>query len=474
MTTAQPDAAPAGAVQHRLTIKEIVGYGAGDFANNLAFTTATSFLLIYYTDVAGISAAAAGTLLLVIRLFDAVMDLVAGRFVDRTYSRRFGKFRPFIMFGGVPLLVLSALTFHVPAIGESGMLLYAYLTYAALGFAYSMVNIPYGSLAGAMTQVPAERAKLASARTVAAAVVGSGLGIIVAPLLTPDRDLQTIFSVMTVSFVVVGAVMYFITVSTSKERVVRDVPKVSMRDSFRTLGSNKPLLLLCLSSALILLAQLSMQSSQVYYLRDVLGSLDLVIVLSIGQLVLTLVLAALMPTVVRRFGKKAAFLVGAAVTIVGGVAITIAPASTPWVGLVGMIVTLFGALLVNMVVWALEADTVEYGEWKTGVRAEGIIYAVFAFTRKTGTAIGGAVAAYALALGGYAAGATTQTAAADFGIRAATGLIPAAAGALALVLFFFYPLTDAKHEAITNDIAIRRIPKRARMDDPAAAEPTER
>src|SRR6476619_3645492 len=112
----------------KLNKLSIVGYGAGDAANNLAFTTATMFLLVYYTDVAGITAAAAGTLLLVVRVFDAFADVVAGRIVDRTYSKRFGgKFRPFILFGSLPLLVLSFLTFSVPQIGQTGMLLYAYL-----------------------------------------------------------------------------------------------------------------------------------------------------------------------------------------------------------------------------------------------------------------------------------------------------------------------------------------------------------
>ncbi|WCI07578.1 MFS transporter [Arthrobacter sp. OVS8] len=112
------------------------------------------FLLVYYTDVAGISAAAAGTLLLTVRIFDAFADVFAGRVVDRTFSKRFGKFRPFIMFGSIPLLLLSVATFSIPELGESGTLLYAYVTYAALGLAYSLVNIPYGSLAGAMTQDP--------------------------------------------------------------------------------------------------------------------------------------------------------------------------------------------------------------------------------------------------------------------------------------------------------------------------------
>src|SRR5215213_3447477 len=114
----------------RLPVKTVLGYGLGDFANNLAFSLSTAFLLYYYTDVAGISAAAIGTMFLVVRLWDAFADLFAGRVVDRTMTR-WGKFRPFILFGAVPLMFLSYLTFHVPSgFSDSGKLLYAYLTYA--------------------------------------------------------------------------------------------------------------------------------------------------------------------------------------------------------------------------------------------------------------------------------------------------------------------------------------------------------
>ena len=117
----------------RLPKRSIVGYGLGDFANNLAFTLGTTFLLYYYTDVAGMSAAAVATMFFVVRLWDAVTDIFAGRLVDRTMTR-LGKFRPFILFGAVPLLFLSALTFHVPAEFDAATkLLYAYLTYAILG-----------------------------------------------------------------------------------------------------------------------------------------------------------------------------------------------------------------------------------------------------------------------------------------------------------------------------------------------------
>ena len=453
----QDAATPAGtSAPTTLSKISIVGYGAGDAANNLAFTTATMFLLIYYTDVAGISAAAAGTLLLVVRIFDAFADVFAGRVVDRAFSKRFGKFRPFIMFGSIPLLLLSAATFSVPQIGETGMLIYAYATYAALGLAYSLVNIPFGSMAGAMTQVPSERAKLASARTIGGMLVSAGLGIFVAPLIVPGADLQTTFTVMTLSFVVIGTILYFFTVFTAKERVVRDVKNVSLKQSFATLKGNRPLFMLCISSFISLTGMLALSTVQLYYLRDVLNALPLYAVLSVFQIIVTFGLAALIPAIVRRFGKRAAYMAGCGIMAAGGVVIFVAPADLVWLGFSGLVLCQIGLALVNMLVWALEADTVEYGEWKTGVRAEGITYALFSFTRKTGQAVGGALAAFSLAWGGYAAGAGVQTAQAELGIRAGAGLIPVIAAVLAIVVMIFYPLTDKRHAFIVAEIEARR------------------
>jgi glucuronide carrier protein len=444
----------------KLSKLSILGYGAGDAANNLAFTTATMFLLVYYTDVAGISAAAAGTLLLVVRIFDAFADVFAGRLVDRTYSKRFGKFRPFIMFGSIPLLLLSVATFSVPQLGESGALLYAYVTYAALGLAYSLVNIPYGSLAGAMTQDPGERAKLGSARMVGGLLVGSALGIFVAPLIKPGAALQSTFTTITLVFVAIGAALYFFTVMTAKERVHRAVPNVSVKQSMETLKGNKPLLMLCISSFFFLSGYLALTSVQLYYLRDVLGSLDLYPVLSIIQLAATFVLAGYMPRLVRTIGKKRVYIYSSVLTVIGGTIIFFTPAGQTWIGFSGLVISLVGVLAVNIVVWALEADTVEYGEWKTGVRTEGITYALFSFTRKTGQAVGGALAAYALALGGYKSGGA-QTADALFGIQLAAGAIPAVLTILAVLVMSKYKLTDAMHAEILNEIQARRTGEEA-------------
>lgn len=450
--------------------RSLFGYGAGDAANNLAFTTATMFLLLYYTDVVGISAAAAGTLLLVVRIFDAFADVLAGRIVDRTYHKKLGKFRPFILFGSIPLLLLSVATFSIPQIGESGMLIWAYASYTLLGLAYSFVNIPFGSLAGAMTQNSSERAKLASARTVGAVAVGAFLGIFIAPLMEGGENLQPLFTTLTIIFAVVGTGLYMFTVFTTKERVVREVPKVTLKQSIGTLKGNKPLLLLCISSFLFLTGQLAVGSIQIYYFRDVLHSLPLYAVMSMIQIVVTFVLAAMLPRLVATFGKKRNYLAAALFMAIGGLVIFLAPANMVWLAFTGVIISQLGILLLSMIVWALEADTVEYGEWTTGVRSEGITYALFSFTRKTGQAVGGALAAYALAWGGYVSGGGVQSEQALLGIRVGAGLLPMVFSILALVVMIAYPLTDAKHREIVADIESKRA---ARLTDALLRRDTE-
>lgn len=434
----------------------IVGYGAGDAANNLAFTTATMFLLVYYTDVAGIPAAAAGTLLLVVRIFDAFADVFAGRMVDRSFSPRFGKFRPFILFGSLPLLLLSFATFNVPRMDGDAMLLYAYVTYAALGLAYSLVNIPFGSMAGAMTQEPRERAALASARTMGALLVAAVLGIFVAPLLKTGENLQPVFTSVTLVFVFVGFALYLLTVATATERVQRDVPRVSFRQSVATLRGNRPLLMLCISSLLFLTGMLTVTTAQLYYFRDVLQRLDLYPAVTIIQVAVTVVLAFVLPKVVAVHGKRNVYIAGGCVGALGGLVVFFTPPAVLGLCFLGLSLLVVGVVAVNILVWALEADTVEYGEWKTGVRSEGMVYALFSFTRKTGQAIGGALAAYALAWGGYAAGAAQQSASAIVGIQAATGLLPALLTLLAVGVMFWYPLTDRRHAEIVAEIHARR------------------
>jgi glucuronide carrier protein len=434
---------------------QYLGYAAGDAANNLAFSMSSMFLLLYYTDVVGISAAAAGTLFLVVRMWDAFADIFAGRLVDRS-STRWGKFRPFLLFGSLPLLLLNVAIFSVPDLGERGELVYAYVSYALFGLAYSVVNIPYGSLATAMTQDPAERSRLASVR-----VIGSNLAILllavaVAPQIEGADDLQRSLTITTSVLVAVGLALYLFTFRTSREQVQRDVAKVGARETVRTLRQNRPLVMLCVSSLAFLVGWFSLQTVTVYYARDVLGNANYYIVLTVVQTFGTFAAALVIPRLVRTIGKKRAYIVLGVIAVAGALGLAFAPASVP-----AFAIALFGLLGiglggVNTLMWALEADTVEFGEWKTGFRTEGTSYAVFSFTRKAGQAIGAASAAYAIGLGGYVAGAASQPGSAVDAIKVTAGIVPAVFIVVAVAIMAFYPLTETRFREIVRDVAGRR------------------
>jgi glucuronide carrier protein len=439
----------------RLGLRQFLGYGAGDAANNMAFSMSSMFLLLYYTDVVGISAATVGTLLLVVRAWDAFADLFAGRVVDST-STRWGKFRPFLLFGSLPLLLLNVAIFTVPDLGDTGEVVYAYVSYAIFGLAYSLVNIPYGSLGTAMTQDPAERSKLASFRVVGSNLAILLLAIVVSPQIEGSDDLQGSLTLTTLALVVVGMALYLFTFSATREQVQRDEARVNLRQTADTLKQNKALLVLCLSGLLFLTGWFSLQTVAIYYARDVLGNANLYIVLTVVQTAGVFIAAALVPRLVGTIGKKRAYQVFGAVAIVGGIGVAFAPASTPAIAIAFFGVLGIGLGGVNTLMFALAADTVEYGEWKTGHRTEGASYSIFSFTRKMGQGIGAALAAFTIGLGGYVEGAATQPGSATDAIKAAAGLVPGAFILIAVIIMAAYPLTEDVFRRIVREVAERR------------------
>jgi glucuronide carrier protein len=463
----------------RLPLKTVAGYGAGDFGFNLAFSLSTAFLLYYYTDVAGISAAAVGTMFLVVRLWDAFADLLAGRMVDRTMTR-WGKFRPFIMFGAVPLMFMSFLVFHVPTSFDAGMkLIYAYATYAILGLVYSLVNIPYGSLASAITQSVHERAKLVAARAFGAGIGGVVLTFIVGHFISELRGqkaliqgpedliayqaaVQGVFTKVTLAFIVIGSLAFFFTAWACREAVVRTQPRISIKETFGTLRSNKPLAYLCGSSFFYLIGVFAVGGTTAFYAQYVLGNIGLVGIITLVNTGITLLVTPFIPAIIDRFGKKNVFQFCGVFTVVGGVGLFFAPATMFWLVLLTLAVKGIGASLINTVMFGLEADTVEYGEWKTGKRSEGATYALFSFTRKVTQSIGGAVGAWALAVGGYVAASAVnpspiQPDSAIIAIKATIGLLPAVCALIAMVIFVRYPLSDRRFKEIRNETEARKL-----------------
>jgi glucuronide carrier protein len=435
---------------------QYLGYAAGEVANNLTFQMVSVFLLIYYTDVAGISAAAAGTLFLVVRIWGGFTDLLAGRRVDKT-STRWGKFRPYLLFGPVPLLALLVAMFSIPGgLGDGGKLAWAFASYALFSLAYSFVNIPYGSLAAAMTQEPDARAKLSSARAASASVTILLIAAAVSPQIESSGDLQRSLTITTVIFAAIGLGLYLWCFATSRETVRREGDEVGVRETVSMIRHNRPLLLLCASSLLFLTGMFSLSTVAVYYARDVLGNADLYVVMTLVQTVAMVAAAALVPKAVAAVGKKRTYIVAGTLATVAAAAFALAPGSTPAIGIACYGVLGLGFGVINTLIFALQADTVEYGEWRSGVRAEGASYSVLSFTRKTGQGIGGAAAAYTIGLGGYISGAASQSDAAVDSIRIAAGIVPAVAVAASAAVMLAYPLTETAFRTLVGELAERR------------------
>ncbi len=416
----------------------------------------SSFLLIYYTDVAGIPAAAAGTLFLVVRVWGGFTDLFAGRRVDET-STRWGKFRPYLLFGSPPLLLLLVAVFTVPGGWSDGAkLVYAYVTYALFYLAYSFVNIPYGSLAAAMTQVPDERSKLSSYRVVFTSLTILLLAVVLSPQIEGASNLQRSLTITTIAFAVVGFALYLFTFSTSREQVERSNETAGLRETLSMLRQNRPLIVLCLSCLLFLTGMFAVQTVAVYYARDVLGNANYYIVMTVVGTVLMIVASMLVPVAARAMGKKRAYILGGFIGVVGGVAMAFAPGTIPAIGIACYGVLNFGLGLVNTLIFAIQPDTVDYGEWKTGVRGEGSTYSILSFTRKAGQGVGGAAASFTLGLGGYVSGAANQTDAAISSIKVAVGLVPAVAILIGALIMLAYPLTEDVFRRIVLETAARR------------------
>ena len=341
-------------------------------------------------------------------------------------------------------------------LSETVTLVYAYATYMLFYLSYSLVNIPFGSLASAMTQLPDERAKLSSARSIGAALAIIGLTAVVSPQLSSSSDLQRSLTVTTLIFAAVGVGLYAFLFATSRETVARDAAPVSLRQSVDAIRRNRPLLLLCLSALVVLTGLFIMQTLQIYYARDVLGSANYTILLTLLTTGAMFVVSPVIPKIVETVGKKRAYLVAGIVSVAGGVGIALTVPTVPVLPFVFFAVYGIGIAALQALMWALQADTVEYGEWESGVRTEGSNYAALSFTRKVGQGIGGAVAAYGIGLGGYVAGSARQTPGALDTIRYLTGGASALFVGVGTVIMFAYPLTEERFRTMIAETAARR------------------
>lgn len=412
----------------------------------MVFSFQAIFLLIYYINVAGLAAFDVGVLLLVVRLWSAVCDLLAGRLIDTRVSRR-GRFRPYLLWATPPLLLASVAVFSVPAVDSYGVrLAYAWVTSAVMMLFYSLTTIPYASLASALSTDPVERVGLNSYRMGAVMLVQIVLTAVVAPQITRlggDRAaLQSFFTLTAVIFVVLGLALYWTCYRTCPERVTLPSAPVSLRATWDAVRDNRPLWVLCLSSAVLLTGQFAVVNVQAHYATLVLGDSGLLTWFALAMAATSLVMVPLASRLVGRWGVRRVYVACALVSAGGAAALALAPASVPF-AVACFAVQGLGTGALNSLMYALAAECVDHGRRLTGVAVPGAVYSTYQVSRKLAQALAGGLVGWGLGLGGIPAATRPGDPAAVTALVWLTALVPAVLVVAVGLVILRFPRTAA-------------------------------
>jgi GPH family glycoside/pentoside/hexuronide:cation symporter len=446
--------------RENLSFKEKLAYGLGDTACNFCFQAINIFLAIYYTDTFGLNAAAVGTLMFAVPFGVAFLNPVIGALADRTQTR-WGKFRPYILWGALPLGVLGWVLFASPALSPAGKLAYAYVTYTALLVVYAAVNTPYGALMGVMSSSSDDRTSLNSYRFACAFLGAFLIGGFVPDLrvmLTPAggsaadgyRNTMAIFAVLTVA-------MLLFTFWNTKERVtsLAAQAKSSLKDDLGDLKANIPWLILFFVGFLNL-ANVGLRSGAgAYFFKYVVGDEHAMgnfnkigFLCFIGGALATKFFTA-------RWARRPLLMW---LTLINGAGMFasyfVDPQNLPALYACNIIAS-FAAGPTPAIVWSLYADTADYGEWKFHRRATGLLISAMVLAHKMSMALGGAMIGWLLAYYGFIAN-VAQTPRVIHGISLIFNVLPGALALGAGFVTYFYPLNEAKMKEIELELAARK------------------
>ncbi|WP_278582396.1 MFS transporter [Prevotella denticola] len=464
----------------KIRLSEKIGYGLGDMSSSMFWKLFGAYLMIFYTDVFGISAAVVGTMFAVTRVWDSFFDPVVGAVADRT-SSRWGRFRPYLLFLAVPFGVIGILTFLTPPFGQTGKIVYAFITYALMMMVYSAINVPYASLLGVMSPDPADRNTLATYR-MTFAYLGSFLALLLfmplvnafgggnsgGPMLGWLTAPQAGWLMAAGVIAVVCVLLFLGCFALTKERVrpVRQ-GKTSLKTDLRDLLHNRPWWILLGAGVASLVFNSIRDGATVYYFKyyvdeTAVGSISFLglpfvlsgLYLAVGQAanILGVILAA---PVSNRIGKRRTFMAAMAVASVLSVAFF-------WLGKDQLVPIFILQALISVcagsifpLLWSMYADCADYSELQTGNRATGLIFSSSSMSQKFGWAFGTAITGWMLAQFGFQDNAV-QSAATLQGIRMFLSMLPAAGAFLSLVFIYFYPLSEQKMRQITHELEEKR------------------
>lgn len=450
--------------KNKLTVSKIIerfSYGCGDFGCNIIYTAMSAFLLFYYTDYAGVNAFAVGTIMMISRVFDGISDIVMGVIVDRTKSR-FGKARPWLLRMCVPFAISGILLFSVPTTwAETPKLVYVFITYNLVSTViYTAINVPYSALNALMTQDPYERSVLSIFRNLLATAGTLMINTFTLPLVEYFGDNASAWTKTFCVFGIVAVAAFLINFFGTKERVkavsevqAGEANAVPFKEGIKALFKNKYWIMMTGMLALFFLMYSVNGGATVFYAKDILGDKDLVAtingIFNIVQIVGMFFIAML----VKKFGKRNVFALGLVVDIIGMLVLNFSNGAMSLI-VVSSIIRGIGNACGGATMWAMVSDTIDYGEWKTGYRTEGLVNSACSFGYKIGNGVGSALLGLILEVGGYVGTAAVQSAAALTSIEICFVWIPIVVYVSGLIIMKFYHL-DKEFDGIIADLKKR-------------------
>ncbi|MGC5799701.1 MFS transporter [Sphingomonas sp. NFX23] len=431
-----------------------VGYGIGDFAFNLFFTTASLFLLFYYTDVLGLTPAVAGWVFAGALIWDAIFDPWIGYIASRTRTR-WGRYRPYVLLGALPLAASWALMFLPTTLGGSALVLFAAATHILFRTMFAVVGMPFLAMSAVLTRDSAERGVLAGIRMVAGAAAGLFGAVATLKLVTAFGGGQTGFFWTAVLYgALATAILIFVFTATREAPVLEDEPRPAVGEMIRMLSSNRAFWLVSAAMLLGAVGQTFFQKTLPYFFKYQLGREDLISP-ALGILAASVMVSIPAWTwLSKRTSKRTMWLTGSVVGVVGSVLLWVIP-ETPSNVLPVLILVGAGAGASYLGFWSMIPDTVEFGEWRSGVRAEGAVFGLVSLIQKASLGLAAAGLGEALSAIGYTAN-VAQTPATLASMRFLMIVLPAILLVAAAAVIAFYPLDQQTHRRIVRVLGRRR------------------
>lgn len=448
---------------NRVGIGEKFAYSLGDFASNLIFALACSLITYFYTNTVGISAAAAGSVLMFSQIFDGITDVLIEFMIDRTRSK-YGKARPWLLWMAVPFGIACILLVCVPRNASMVVkIIYAFITYnLVMTVFYTAINVPYGALNTLMTRDQYQRSVINIWRMTMAMLATMVVTAVTLPIIKGLGGDQAAWIKTMAIYATLAVAMFLICFKCTRERVTEELgqqEKVPVKKALKAISQNKYWLMLIGVWLLYAVNTTFSGTTTVYYAQYILGDETLMGPINIALNLPCVLGIPFMAPLIKRFGKKPLAIGGCVITLAGCFLMMIQPDSLSMI-VAATLVKGIGTVPFWAVLYAMMADTVEYGEWKTGVRTEGLLYSASTFGAKAGAGIGSAVVGAILTANMFDGMLDVQPQSAISAISGMYLFVPIIMVTLQIICLTFYKL-DKEYPQIMAELKIREAKAKA-------------